>query len=177
MLVTAEAQPERQQSPARQSAQHTHGHLFPQTPTTAQKTLPANPGTWSHAQSGLATFTFHFCAISSRDESIRAAQCSKWVAGAISASQTGLFISNPSSRFKLIHILKWWRAWMESACHLLRSATYSEGERQLPIGLAGWVQVDVLPLPALVIRALALREERRDTDPGVRERRGAQSGC
>lgn len=39
--------------------------------------------------------------------------------------------------------------------------TYSEGERQLPIGLAGRVQVDVLPLPALVIRALALREGKR----------------
>lgn len=52
MLVTVEAQPERQQSRARQSAQHTHGHLFPQTPTTAQKLLPANPWTWSHAQSG-----------------------------------------------------------------------------------------------------------------------------
>lgn len=56
------------------------------------------------------------------------------------------------------------------------AATYSEGERQLPIGLAGRVQVDVLPLPALVIRALALREERRDTDPGVRERRGGGGG-
>lgn len=51
------------------------------------------------------------------------------------------------------------------------SSTYSEGERQLPIGLAGRVQVDVLPLPALVIRTLALREERRDTNRGVRERR------
>lgn len=62
---------------------------------------------------------------------------------------------------------------MELTFHPWRSATYSEGERQLPIGLAGRVQVDVLPLPALVIRALALREERRDTNRGVRERRGA----
>lgn len=48
--------------------------------------------------------------------------------------------------------------------------TYSEGERKLPIGLAGRVQVDVLPLPALVVRALALRggRERRDTNLGVR---------
>lgn len=61
---------------------------------------------------------------------------------------------------------------MELTFHPWRSATYSEGERQLPIGLAGRVQVDVLPLPALVIRALALREERRDTNLGVRERRG-----
>lgn len=51
-----------------------------------------------------------------------------------------------------------------------QSATYSEGERKLPIGLAGRVQVDVLPLPALVVRALALRggRERRDTNLGVR---------
>lgn len=40
----------------------------------------ANQRTLSHAQSGLPTITFHFSAISSRDESIRAAQCSaeKW---------------------------------------------------------------------------------------------------
>lgn len=62
---------------------------------------------------------------------------------------------------------------MELTFHPWRSATYSEGE--LPIGLAGRVQVDVLPLPALVIRALALREEMGDTNPSVRERSGAQS--
>lgn len=66
---------------------------------------------------------------------------------------------------------------MELTFHLptpCRSATYSEGERQLPIGLAGWVQVDILPLPALVVRALALWEERRDTNRGVR---AAESVC
>lgn len=66
---------------------------------------------------------------------------------------------------------------MELTFHPWLSATYSEGERQLPIGLAGRVQVDVLPLPALVIRALALREEMGDTNPSVRERSGAQSVC
>lgn len=54
-----------------------------------------------------------------------------------------------------------------------QTATYSEGERQLPIGLAWRVQVDILPLPALVIRALALREKRRDTNRGVKRQRGA----
>lgn len=38
------------------------------------------------------------------------------------------------------------------------AATYSEGERQLPIGLAGRVQADVVPLPALLTRTLALRD-------------------
>ena len=45
----------------------------------------------------------------------------------------------------------------------LITATYSEGERELPIGLAGGVQADVIPLPALVTPALALRGHRRDT--------------
>jgi len=62
---------------------------------------------------------------------------------------------------------------MESTFHPRRSATYSEGERQLSVGLAGGVQVDVLALPALVICALALREERRHTNRGVR---GAERG-
>lgn len=72
--------------------------------------------------------------------------------------------------------MKGTREWIPSLA-AGRSATYSEGERQLPIGLAGRVQVDVLPLSALVVRALALRGERRDTNPGVRERRGAQRGA
>lgn len=61
---------------------------------------------------------------------------------------------------------------MELTFHPCQSATYSEGERQLPIGLAGGVQVDILPLPTLVIRALALQEKRRDTNRGVRQHRG-----
>lgn len=67
--------------------------------------LQANSRTRSHAQLGLATFTFHFSTISSRDESIRAAQCNRWVEWVISASRTGVFTSNHSLHFKLIHIL------------------------------------------------------------------------
>lgn len=51
--------------------------------------------TWSHASSGLASFTFHFRTISSRHESIRAAQGKTQPVWVISASQTGLLASNP----------------------------------------------------------------------------------
>lgn len=65
--------------------------------------LQANSKTRSHAR--LATFTFHFSTISSRDESIRAAQCNRRVQWVKSASQTGVYTSNHLLHFKLIHIL------------------------------------------------------------------------
>lgn len=100
MLVTDEAQPERQGSPARQSEQHTDGHLFHRHQPQNISPLQANPWTWSHAQTGLATFTFHFSAISPRDESIRDAHCDRWLVRVISASQTGLLSSNPPTAFQ-----------------------------------------------------------------------------
>lgn len=63
---------------------------------------------------------------------------------------------------------------MELTFHPWRPATYCEGERQLPIGLAGWVQVDILSLPALVICAFALREKRRDKPMRKAAKRGTE---
>ena len=89
MPVTAEAQPEKQQSPAWQSEQHTDGHLFHRHQPQYMSPSQANPWTRSHAQSGLATFTFHFSTVSSRVESIQAAQCNRWQLRVISANKTG----------------------------------------------------------------------------------------
>lgn len=175
MLVTVEAQPERQKSPARQSKRQTDGHLFCKHPPEHMILLQANLWTWSHAQSGLDTLTFHFSAIRPRDESIGAAQ---W-----NTRESDMCWPHGPPSFKslttteLIQTPGWWKAKMESTFYPWQSATYSEGERQLPIGLAWWVQVDILPLPALVICALALREKRRDTDRGVKQQRGEQGVC
>lgn len=51
--------------------------------------LQANWRTWRHAQSSLASFTFHLSTMSSRDESIRAAWCNRRAQWVIPASQTG----------------------------------------------------------------------------------------
>lgn len=63
---------------------------------------------------------------------------------------------------------------MELTFHPWRPATYCEGERQLPIGLAWWVQVDILSLTALVICAFALREKRRDKPKRKAAERGSE---
>lgn len=72
----------------------TDGHLSPQTPTTAHP-LQANSRTWSHAQSSLAKFTFHFSTISSRDE------WSEWYL----LVKHRVLASNHSPQLKLILIL------------------------------------------------------------------------
>lgn len=56
----------------------------------------------------------------------------------------------------------------------MQPVTYCEGERQLPIGLAGWVQVDILSLPALVICAFALQEKRGDKPKRKAAERGTE---
>lgn len=84
---------------ARQSEQHTTWTSF-STDTNHSTSVPlqANLWTWSHAQSGLAAFAFHFCAFSSGDKSIRATRRNRWFSRVILASLTA---SNPSPQFQI----------------------------------------------------------------------------
>lgn len=81
MLVTIKAQP--------QAVRTTYIFLYRHQPQH-KCPLQANWRTWRHAQSSLASFTFHSSTMSSRDESIRAtAWCNRRAQWVIPASQTG----------------------------------------------------------------------------------------
>lgn len=130
-----------------QAVKTTDGHF---STNTSRSTIPLTDE--PKVVLGQVWLHLHFSTIRSGDESIRAAQCNTCDREMCQQHSPRLYFT----KFKLIHNLRRWDAQMESTFHPQQSATYSEGELQLPIGLAGWVQVDILPLPALVIHAFTL---------------------
>lgn len=85
---------------ARHSERHRDGQISPQTATTAQKSLASKPENVTSCSVRVGHINIPFKHHQSRDESIRAARCNRWVERAIS----DVLASDRSSHFRLIHI-------------------------------------------------------------------------